>query len=120
MADTHAAAAPGSHGAHVETHAPGGHATVKTYIVVAVVLAIITAIEVATLYIPGIPNLLLVTSLLVMSAIKFALVVGFFMHLKYDHNIMRSFFIGPLILSICIILALMALFSAFLLLPRPH
>ena len=120
MADTHAAAAPGSHGGHVETHGGGGHATVKTYIIVAVVLAIITAIEVATLYVPGIPNALLVSSLLLMSAIKFALVVGFFMHLKYDHNIMRSFFIGPLFIAICIILALMALFSAFILLPRPH
>jgi cytochrome c oxidase subunit 4 len=55
-----------------------------------------------------------------MSAIKFVLVVGFFVHLRYDHNIMRTFFIGPLIMSICIILALMALFSAFILLPRPH
>jgi cytochrome c oxidase subunit 4 len=120
MADTHAAAGLGSHGAHAETHGGGGHATVRTYVMVAVVLAIITAIEVATLYIPGIPNVFLVTVLLVMSAIKFALVVGFFMHLKYDHNIMRSFFIGPLFIAICIILALMALFSAFILLPRPH
>ena len=96
----------------------GGHATVKTYVFVAIVLGLITAIEVATLYIPGIPNSLLVWSLLIMSAIKFVLVVGFFMHLQYDHNIMRSFFIGPLILAILIILALMALFGAFILLPR--
>ena len=75
--------------------------------------------EVATLYVPGIPNGLLVVSLLVMSAVKFVLVVGFFMHLRYDHNIMRSLFIGPLIIAICIIVALMALFSAFVLLPRP-
>ena len=98
MADTHAAAAPGSHGVHAETHG-GGHATVRTYIWVALILGFITAIEVATLYVPGLPNGLLVSSLLVMSAIKFVLVVGFFMHLKYDHNIMRSFFIGPLLLA---------------------
>ena len=82
-------------------------------------LAIITAVEVATLYVPGIPNGLLVASLLVMSVVKFVLVVGFFMHLKYDGNIMRAMFIGPLILSILIILAIMALFGAYLLLPRP-
>ena len=118
MADPHAhAAAPAGGHAVSETHG-GGHATVRTYVQVAIVLAIITAIEVATLYIPGIPNTLLVTSLLILSAIKFALVVGFFMHLRYDHNIMRSLFIGPLIIAICIILALMALFSAFILLPR--
>jgi cytochrome c oxidase subunit 4 len=102
----------------VAPHARGGHTTIKTYINVAVALGILTAIEVATLYIPGIPNTLLVTSLLVMSVIKFFLVVGFFMHLRYDSGIMRALFVGPLIIAIAIILALMALFSAFILLPR--
>ncbi|MGH7383580.1 MAG: cytochrome C oxidase subunit IV family protein [Candidatus Rokuibacteriota bacterium] len=109
------------HGTAAATHGGGGgHATVKTYVNVAIVLAIITAMEVATLYIPGIPNPLLVGSLIVMSALKFYLVVGFFMHLKYDHQIMRALFVGPLLIAIIIILAIMALFSAFLLLPRPH
>ena len=53
-----------------------------------------------------------------MSVIKFFLVVGFFMHLRYDSGIMRALFVGPLIIAIAIILALMALFSAFILLPR--
>ena len=96
----------------------GGHATVKTYINVAIALAILTAIEVASLYIPGIPNGLLVPGLLFMSALKFFLVVGFFMHLRYDSSVMRALFVGPLIIAIAIILALMALFGAFILLPR--
>jgi cytochrome c oxidase subunit 4 len=110
MAESHAAAAH---------HAPGGsHATVKTYINVAIALAILTAVEVASLYIPGIPNGFLVTGLLMMSVVKFFLVVGFFMHLRYDSSIMRALFVGPLVIAIAIILALMALFSAFILLPR--
>jgi cytochrome c oxidase subunit IV len=109
------------HGTTAATHGGGGgHATVKTYIHVAIALAIITAVEVATLYVPGIPNSMLVVSLLLMSAVKFYLVVGFFMHLKYDHPIMRALFVGPLVIAVAIILAVMALFSAFLLLPRPH
>jgi cytochrome c oxidase subunit 4 len=109
------------HGTSAATHGGGGgHTSVKTYINVAIALAIITAVEVATLYIPGIPKWLLVSSLLIMSAGKFYLVVGFFMHLKYDHQIMRALFVGPLLIAIIIILAVMALFSAFLLLPRPH
>ena len=123
MADAHASSSHGgAHGGgHAGTgaHAGGGHATLKTYINVAIVLAIITAIEVATLYVPGIPNGILVTSLLLMSIVKFILVVGFFMHLKYDAGVMRAVFVGPLILSILIILAIMALFGAFILLPRP-
>ncbi|HET7876593.1 MAG TPA: cytochrome C oxidase subunit IV family protein [Methylomirabilota bacterium] len=116
MAESHAAA---THPAG--EHAGGGapHATVATYVRIAVVLTVITAIEVATLYVPGIPHVLLVTSLLVMSLIKFALVVGFYMHLRYDPQVLRALFVGPLLISIAIILALMALFSAFLLLPRP-
>jgi cytochrome c oxidase subunit 4 len=109
------------HGTSAATHGGGGgHATVRTYINVAIVLAIITGVEVATLYVPGIPNPVLVISLLLMSAVRFYLVVGFFMHLKYDHGIMRALFVGPLIIAVAIILAVMALFSAFLLLPRPH
>jgi cytochrome c oxidase subunit 4 len=110
MAEPHAAVAQHAQG--------GGHASVRTYINVAIVLGLVTAIEVATLYIPGIPNPVLVMSLLVMSAFKFFLVVGFFMHLRYDSPILRALFVGPLIIAIAIILAIMALFSAFLLLPR--
>jgi len=110
MAESRTAVAQHAHG--------GGHATVKTYINVAIALAILTAIEVASLYTPGIPNALLVTALLVMSALKFVLVVGFFMHLRYDSSILRTLFVGPLIIAIAIILALMALFSAFILLPH--
>jgi cytochrome c oxidase subunit 4 len=99
--------------------AEGGHATVATYVRIAVVLTVLTAIEVTTLYIPGIPHVLLVTSLLFMSVLKFALVVGFYMHLRYDSPILRALFVGPLMIAIAIILALMALFSAFILLPRP-
>jgi cytochrome c oxidase subunit IV len=112
MAEPHTVTADAS---HQRGH---GHASIKTYINVAVALAIITAIEVTTLYVPGIPNGFLVVSLLVMSAVKFFLVVGFFMHLKYDSAIMRALFVGPLIIAILIILAVMALFGAYILLPR--
>jgi cytochrome c oxidase subunit 4 len=111
MAESHAVA----HHAHPQR---SGHASVRTYINVAVALAILTAIEVASLYIPGIPNTFLVTALLIMSVLKFFLVVGFFMHLRYDSPILRTLFVGPLIIAILIILALMALFSAFILLPH--
>jgi hypothetical protein len=41
------------------------------------------------------------------------------MHLRYDAPVLRALFVGPLLIAIAIILALMALFSAFILLPRP-
>jgi cytochrome c oxidase subunit IV len=108
-----------SHTASAASHAPGeGHATVQTYIRVAVVLGILTAIEIGALYVPGLPNHLLVTLLLVFSVVKFALVVAFFMHLRYDNKLLTVLFVGPLFIAMFIILALMALFSAYLLLAR--
>ncbi len=108
-----------SHAAPAAGHAPGeGHATVQTYVRVAVVLGILTAIEIGALYVPGLPKHLLVTLLLVFSVLKFALVVAFFMHLRYDSKLLTALFIGPLIIAMIIILALMALFSAYLLLAR--
>ena len=108
-----------SRAAPAEAHAPGGgHATVQTYIRVAVVLAILTAIEIGALYVPGLPSHVLVTLLLFFSVLKFALVVGFFMHLRYDNKILTALFVGPLLIAMCIILAIMALFSAYVLLAR--
>jgi len=108
-----------SHAASAATHAPGaGHATVQTYIRVAVVLGILTAIEIGALYVPGLPKHILVALLLVFSVIKFALVVAFFMHLRYDNKLLTALFVGPLLIAMIIILALMALFGSYLLLSR--
>ncbi|MBI1960606.1 MAG: cytochrome C oxidase subunit IV family protein [Candidatus Rokubacteria bacterium] len=103
---------------HTALHAEGTHAPVATYLRVAVVLAIITAIEIAALYVPGLPTAALVTALIVFSVLKFGLVVAFFMHLRYDSRVLAALFFGPLMIACAIILALMALFSAFLILPR--
>ena len=107
------------HAAPAAGHAPGeGHATVQTYIRVAVVLGILTAIEIGALYVPGLPNHVLVTLLLVFSVLKFALVVAFFMHLRYDNKLLTALFVGPLAIAAVIILALMALFGSYILLAR--
>jgi len=108
-----------SHAAPAAAHAPGeGHATVQTYVKVAVVLGILTAIEISALYVPGLPNGALVTLLLVFSVLKFGLVVAFFMHLRYDNKLLTALFVGPLIIAMGIIFALMALFGAYILLAR--
>jgi len=48
-----------------------------------------------------------------MSAVKFAIVVLFYMHLKYDHKIFKALFTGPLIIAISTLVALMFLFHKF-------
>jgi len=64
------------------------------YVVVAVVLAVITAVEIAVSYMEGdIPDGLIVTLLLAMMVMKFFLVASWFMHLRTDQPVFRRFFI---------------------------
>jgi len=67
----------------------------KTYVLIALVLAVLTAAEVATTEIAGVPDALLIPSLLIMMAIKFFVVVSYFMHLKHDAALFKfGFYIG--------------------------
>jgi cytochrome c oxidase subunit 4 len=82
---------------HDEHEHPGP----RQYVGVAVVLAIITAIEVAIYYIEAIEDLL-VPLLITFSFIKFALVVLWFMHLKFDSRLFMRLFITGLILAFAV------------------
>jgi cytochrome c oxidase subunit 4 len=46
-----------------------------------------------------------------MSAAKFAIVVMFYMHLRYDHKLFRALFTGPLIIAMLTIVSLLFLFG---------
>ncbi len=87
------------------------HAGVATYIKVALVLTAVTAIEVGAIYIRAFTPILIPT-LLVLSLAKFALVVLFFMHLRYDARTLSFLFVGPLLIAIAVFLALIALIGA--------
>jgi hypothetical protein len=49
--------------------------------------------------------------LLTLSALKFALVAMFYMHLTFDHRLFSWVFVVPMCFAAAIILALLALFS---------
>ncbi|MDH5642981.1 MAG: cytochrome C oxidase subunit IV family protein [Gemmatimonadota bacterium] len=83
------------------------HPSVATYLKIAVILTVVTAVEVALYYVPEFG--LLAPTLLVLSAAKFALVVMFYMHLKPDNKLFTNIFWPPLLLATGVILALMAL-----------
>ena len=106
---------PHSHQIPEVAHAMGEehvHPTWSTYWKVALVLTAITAVEVWVYYIPAfVASRAFVPALLVMSAVKFATVVLFYMHLRYDHKLFRSLFTGPLIVAIITLVALMFLFG---------
>ena len=68
------------------------------YVAVAVILAIVTAAEVAIYYISALEGVL-VPLLIVFSFFKFVLVGLYFMHLKFDSRIFRRFFVTGIILA---------------------
>ena len=95
-------------------HAAHEHPTWKQYKWVALILTVITAVEVWVYYIPSfVASKLFVPSLLIMSAVKFVIVVMFYMHLKYDHKLFRALFTGPLIIAVVTIIGLLFLFGKF-------
>ena len=90
------------------------HPTARTYLYVAAFLFVMTAFEVAAFYIEALRLLgLLATVLLILSAIKFVTIGGFYMHIKMDHKLFMVFFGAGLACAGMMILALMALFSEF-------
>ena len=115
--DTHASATSLPDSAEAHAHAPGGeeehaHPTWSTYWKVALILALITVGEVWAYYIPSfVAGRGFVPTLLALSALKFAIVVMFYMHLKYDHRIFRVLFTGPLLVAAITLIGLMFLFG---------
>jgi cytochrome c oxidase subunit 4 len=87
--------------AELTTPAPGllpgelrPHPTPFQYVIVAVVLVVITGLEIAVSYSEGtIPDALIVLLLLVMAFVKFFLVASWYMHLRTDQPVFRRFFI---------------------------
>jgi cytochrome c oxidase subunit IV len=76
------------------------HPTPRQYVLIAVVLVIITGLEVGASYLEGdINDNLIIVLLGVMAAIKFFLVVAWYMHLRTDLKIFRRMFITGLLLA---------------------
>ena len=85
------------------------HPGPRVYVTIAAILGVITAIEVAVYYIPALLGVI-VPILLVLSAVKFAMVVGYFMHLKFDHKIYTGFFVGGLAIALSVFLGMGLMF----------
>jgi len=98
---------------HAAAHVHHGeHPTWTIYWKVALVLTVITVAEVSAYYIPTWEgSWIYVPSMLTMSAAKFAIVVMYYMHLKYDHKLFKSLFTGPLIVAGLTLIALLFLFG---------
>jgi cytochrome c oxidase subunit 4 len=88
----------------------GSHASPGFYWVIGGILTVLTAVEVAVFYIPALHGVL-VPLLLTLSVGKFALVVMFFMHLKFDSRVFSGVFLAGLVLATFMTVALVVIYK---------
>jgi cytochrome c oxidase subunit 4 len=101
-------------------HDDHGHEVNKfeIYVQIAMLLAVITGIEIICVYIPF-AKWIIVTTLVVLSIVKFMFVIFFFMHLRWDKPFCTILFFIGLILAAGTMWALLALFGAEASTPPP-
>jgi cytochrome c oxidase subunit IV len=90
-----------------------GHGESKFHIFVqiAMILAVITGVEIVLVYLPF-PKALLIGSLVILSVVKFMFVIFFFMHLRWDKLFCTILFFIGLVLAGGTTAALLAIFGA--------
>ena len=88
-------------------HREGAHPGPAEYVKIGLTLAVITAVEVAVYYIDALSDVL-VPILVVLSALKFSLVVMWFMHLRFDNRLFSTLFVGGLMLAATLFVVVLA------------
>ena len=97
----------------------GVHGGLKQYGILAIFLAIITFIEFIIIVPEGLQGSpIVIAPLVILSVIKFFCVVAFFMHLKFEHELLWQIFVAGLVLGLVVALALVLLFGVFRPTPR--
>jgi cytochrome c oxidase subunit 4 len=82
----------------VEVHADHSHhPSPRQYVLIAVVLVVLTAIEIAISYIDTEHTNLIIIALFAMGAAKFFLVAGWYMHMRLDQPFFRRIFVVGMI-----------------------
>jgi cytochrome c oxidase subunit IV len=97
-----------------ETH-QHTHPSDATYIKVALILAVMTAVEVGTYFVKDLSTTALVALLFPLMIAKFAVVCLWFMHLRFDNPIFKRVFVFGLSLAVvvyCIALSAMNFWSS--------
>ena len=83
------------------------------YFAVAMLLVVLTAIEVGSFYVESLGHGI-IPILAILSGAKFALVVMFYMHLRYDAKLLTWLFLAGFFLAITVVFALLGLFHFFI------
>ena len=88
------------------------HPTPRQYWLIAVILGLMTAIEVTIPRISAFDGPPRVTLLFLLGAMKFAAVVAFFMHLRFDKPLYRNLFLVGVMGAVPIFIVVLLTFGA--------
>ncbi|HEX6581083.1 MAG TPA: cytochrome C oxidase subunit IV family protein [Actinomycetota bacterium] len=87
----------------------GGHPSPKEYVRIGVILGVLTALEIGASY-AGVSTGILIPTLFILAIVKFALVVMWFMHLRFDDRRYARFFVmglaGASVLYLIVLISL--------------
>ena len=101
-------------------HVPEGvHGGLKQYGLLAIVLGIITLVEFLIIVPEGLRGTsVVIAPLVILSVIKFFCVVAFFMHLKFENQLLWQIFVAGLALGLVVAFSLVLLFGVLRTTPR--
>ncbi len=89
------------------------HPSDAKYVKIALILGVITAAEVGTYFWEDASTTALVAVLFPMMIAKFAIVTGYFMHLKYDNPLFKRVFVFGLCLAVAVFMIMFFSFQYF-------
>ncbi len=93
-----------------ETHHPA-HPTPLLYVKIAVLLAILTGFEVALFYLEDTVGSLVVPFLIILAFLKFVIVIGYYMHLRYEKPTLSRFFSAGFVLALMVYAVVLGTFG---------
>ncbi len=100
------------HDSSAASHA-AGHPSPKEYVRIGLILGVLTALEIGASY-AGVSGSILIPTLFILAIVKFALVVLWFMHLKFDDRRFARFFVMGLSGAAVLYLIVLISFKVFL------
>ena len=107
---------------HSEEHHEGGrHPTFRQYVFIAIILFVITLVEFLIIVPESLQgSTLVVGPLFILSILKFAIVIGWYMHLRFDPRMFTTVFLAGLFLALLVVSAVLGLFGSFQPTPRDY
>ena len=109
MSTTEATESAETHDEHADDVDHDMHPSDWKYVQIAIILALLTAAEVATYYVDTGP--LEIPILITLMIIKFVLVIMWFMHLKFDSPLFTKTFVAGLGMAIAVYVAVLSMFE---------